>query len=64
MDSDSENSVSSEYKGQTDSNDESAIEKQDWYNGDSDTDETIPDPKRSPEALYQNVGSLPIPVQK
>ena len=65
MDSNSENSESTEYKGQTDSNDESAIiEKQGWYNGDSDTDDTIPDPTLSPEALYQDVGNLPVPVQK
>ena len=64
MDSDSKNSMSDEYRGQTDSDDESAVEEQDWYNGESDTDETIPDPNRSPEALYQDVGSLPVPVQK
>ena len=52
MDSDSENSMSDEYRGQTDSDDESAVEEQDWYNGESDTDETIPDPTLSPEALY------------
>ena len=39
-------------------------EKQDWYNGESDPAETIPDPNRSPEALHQDVGSLPVPVQK
>ena len=40
------------------------FENEDWYKGDSDTDEDIPDVNLSPEALYQDVAKLPEKLDK
>ena len=40
------------------------FENEDWYTGDSDTDEDIPDVNLSSEALYQDVAKLPEELDK
>ena len=62
--SDRQSELESESSGRSSTDEESAFEDQDCYNGDSDTSEEIPDPNMDLKALYQDIGELPKPLQK
>ena len=61
--SDSKSELEPESSGGSSTDEDGAFEDQDWYNGDSDTSEDIPDPNLDVKALYQDFDKLPKTLQ-